>query len=405
MITSIKQLKGNRGEWGEAYAFCHVLGTGRIASTDDNLKVNERQIVSVESVKRREASDRNFEYLINTDEETVDIIKNGVKLRTVAQVEFENCAQVIFDGIKSLRGRSFAIPEADGFLQTIGCHKLKPSDTDKPDLVVHIFDPKTSSEYDMKYSVKCMAGSRPSLVNPSGLTYFYYELVDFDASGFHAVSTIPQNQVKNRVAACRDHSSSIRYRSLSPDAGTFKRNLARVHPYAESTLGYMILESYFVKGKHSRQILGRVKRSNPLDEEDASLYDIAFRQYLWAAFCGMVPSVDWAHKDTVDGFLLINEVGDTLSYPIVKRGAFEEHLIDTTCFDTPSTSSDRPTAKTGEIYECNSRYYLTLNLQIKYDANGAKAEHRPKVRCVKTANTSTSTGASAKCSTITFGYH
>lgn len=404
MVASSKQLRGNRGEWGEAYAFCHILGTGKIASTDDNLNVNENQIVSVASVKRQESFDRCFQYFINADE-TVDVVKNGVKMRTVPQAEFEKCSQVIFDGIKTLRGRSFAIPEADSFLQAIGCHKLKPSDTDKPDIVVHIFDLKTSSEYDMKYSVKCMAGARPSLVNPSGLTYFYYELVDFDSSDYRAVSEIPQNQVKKRVAACREHSSDIRYRSLSSEAGTFKRNLARVHPHAEATLGHMILESYSIKGKHSRQVLDRVKRLNPLKEEDTSFYDIAFRQYLWAAFCGMVPSVDWAHKDTVDGFLLINEIGDALSYPIVKRGAFEEHLVDTTYFDTPSTSKDRPTAKTGEINERNGRYYLSLNLQIKYDANGAKTEHRPKVRCIKQASGLTSDGMPVEYSTITFGYH
>ena len=404
MAASSKHLKGNRGEWGEAYAFCYILGTGKIESTDDNLNVQKNQIVSVASVKRQESPDRNFYYLINAEDETVDVVKNGVKLRTVPQIDFKDCALTIFDGIKTLRGSSFEIPEADSFLQMIGCHKLKPSDTDKPDIVVHIFDPKTSSEYDMKYSVKCMAGSRPALVNSSGLTYVHYELIDFDASDFYEVSMIPQNQVKKRVEACKAHSSEIRYDGLSSEAITFKRNLARVHPYAETTLGYMILESYSVKGKHSRQVLDRVKRLNPLDEDDTSLYDIAFRQYLWAAFCGMVPSIDWAHEDTVDGFLLINEVGDALSYPIVKRGAFEEHLIDTTCFDTPSTSKGRATAQTGEIYERNGKYYLSLNLLIKYDANGAKTENRPKVRSIKKAGDKKSDGPSVEYSTITFGY-
>lgn len=405
MMNGDNHLKGNRGEWGEAYAFCYILGTGKITATDDDLIAHENQSVLVKSVTRQESPDRTFQYEIDDKSSTVSVIKNGLKLCSIPQSEFESNALVIFESIKTLKGRTFEIPKVTTFLKKIGCHKLKPSDTDKPDITVRIYEPIASLEYDMKYSVKCMAGSRPALVNSSGLTHVQYELIDFTDDDYNQLCAIPQNQVKKRVEACKAHSSSIRFAGFTQEASTFKRNLARVHPYAETTLGYMILESYTVKGKHSRQILERVKRLNPLNEADTSLYDIAFRQYLWAVFCGMVPSIEWHHKDTVDGFLLINAIGDVLSYPIVKRGAFEEHLVDATCFDTPSTSKKRAASKTGSIYKQNGKYHLSLNLLIRYDANSAKAQNRSKVRCIKKAPRSSSSPQMVNNETITFGYH
>ena len=365
-------LKGNRGEWGEAYAFCQLLGSGIVIPTDDGLRVDKTKRLLVISLARHETSNCTMTYMLNKSEATVSVSRNGTFERMVPQTDFAEHADVIFDAIKTKGGRTFSIPEVEGFLRMVGCNKLKPSDTDKPDIFLEVYDPLTASTQSMKYSVKCMAGARPSFVNSSGLTYFHYELEGLTERNFEDIESIPHGRVKQRVEMCRDRSSNVTYRRLSYNAETFRTNLTRVHPYAEATLGYLILESYSVRGKRCKTVLDRVKHNNPLGLPDSSLYEIAFKQYLWAAFCGMVPSVDWRHEDTVDGFLLVDVVGDVLSYPIVKRMAFEEHLIDSTYFDTPSTASNRITCHTGDLYEEDGHYFLQLNLLIKYDANEAQ---------------------------------
>lgn len=357
---------GNRGEWAELYALCKLLGDGCLYNADANLEKNEAQRAEIEAIIRQEDEDRKLEYRIEREEGQVLVLLNGCLLRTLPRSLFAETAVLMLRILRNRKGRAFEIPEIEGFVDAIGIAKLKPSGTEKPDMIVEIFDPRTSSRYTTSYSIKSFIGAKPSLVNSSALTYFFYELVGFDDEDFDEVSKIPANKVKRRVKACRELASDVRFAHLSPDAGVFHENLMRVHPYAEATLGYLVLESYAVRGKHSLDVLANVMRENPMGYDSPSMYEDAYREYLWAAFFGMVPSKPWGRRDSVDGYLLINEEGTPLSYLVVKRNAFGDHLLEATSFDTPSTSPGRPTCDTGTVFYENGSYYLALNLQIKY---------------------------------------
>lgn len=360
------KLSGNRGEWSELYALCILLGEGKLHHADTDLSVNESQHVEILSILRKESNDRELEYRIEKEAGAIEVYLNGRLYRTVPQSEFSDTASTMLEILRGRKGHAFSIPELDTFIDAIGITKLKPSDKDKPDITVQIFDPRTAAEFTMNYSVKSFLGSSPSLVNASALTYFYYELVGFDESAYIQVSSLPRREVKKRVLLCNKLASDIRYAHLSKEAETFHNNLLQVHPYAESTLGYMLLDSNFVRGKHSRDILTKLTADNPMHYESPNLYEVAYRDYLWAAFFGMVPSIPWFGRDSVDGYLLIDKNGRALSYLVVKKNSFSDHLLDASHFDTPSTDPKRATCDTGFVFEENGKYYLTLCLQIKY---------------------------------------
>lgn len=359
------KISGNRGEWGELYALCKLLSEGVLHNSGEDLQSTTTQNL-VLSIIRKESDERDLEYVINRDISNVEIYLNGRLFRTVPQAEFALKAAELHNYLESKKGPSFDIPEFNDFIDMIGVTKLKPSDTDKPDITVKVFDSRTGSEYITRYSIKSFFGANPTLVNSSALTYFYYELVDFSDSDYESVASLPRNKVKQRVALCKKLASEVRYSHLSEYADVFHQNLLRVHPYAEATIGYMILESYAIRGKRSLPILEAVAATNPMNYEDVALYQDAYIDYLWAVFFGMIPSVAWENRDSVDGFLIVEPDGSMLSQLVVRKNTFADHLLSSTNFDTPSTSPGRATADTGCVFERDGKYYLTLSLQIKY---------------------------------------
>lgn len=376
-------LKGNRGEWGVIYALCYLLGTGRIDITNDHLSAKAGEGSKIIDVVRSESPSDVLCYSLDEQNETVRITGNSMHIDCVSQNDFMEVAYTIFDAIKINGGRSFSIPEVNQFLYSIGCHKLKPTVDVRPSLEVHILDPCTLVRRKMLFNVKCMAGARPTLANASGLTYIYYKVEGLDQHDYSDIAGIPQGKVKERVVACQRLAKSIEYQGLSEDAMEFRHNLRTVHPYAEKAIAYMVLESYAVRGRHSRIVLERVRQINPLGIRDTSIYTEAYREYLWAVFCGMVPSTPWSNHTWFDGLLLIDVVGNVFAFPTDDITTFKNHLLDATLLETPSTKANRSTAHTGEVISIDGDYRLTLNIQIRYDADIAKPVNKIRPICVR----------------------
>lgn len=391
------RFSGNKGEWGELYALCKLLGDGRLYNADADLSKNESQNVEIRAIHRPESEDRTLEYRVDADDRLIRVFLNGQLLRTLPQQLFIDTSKNMLEILRNRKGAAFEIPELDEFIDAIGVTRLKPSGTEKPDIFVDIFDSRTASEYTVSYSIKSFIGAKPSLVNSSALTYFFYELIGFTDEDYEAAIQIPAKKVKQRVKICRELADEVRYSHLSPGATTFHENLMRVHPYAEAVLGSLVLESYAVRGKHSADVLANVTTSNPLHYENPHFYEDAYREYLWAAFFGMHPSKPWDRRDSVDGFLLITSAGEALSYLVAKRNTFSDHLLEASSFDTPSTAADRPTCDTGAIFQQDGKYYLALNLQIKYQGK-LKLSQKQEIR-FGTIDLSQEASMSASCET------
>lgn len=81
--------------------------------------------------------------------------------------------------------------------------------------------------------------------------------------------------------------------------------------------------------------------------------DIAFIGKKVAVFCD---SEFW------HGYVIVKEDGDVLAYHIYNRGAFETYLLNNTKLERGSTSRHG----FASIYKDNGKYYINLNLQIRF---------------------------------------
>ena len=61
-------------------------------------------------------------------------------------------------------------------------------------------------------------------------------------------------------------------------------------------------------------------------------------------------------------YIIVREDGEILCYHLFNRNEFETYLINNTKFETASTSRH----EFGSIYKDNGKYYIKLNLQVRF---------------------------------------
>ena len=61
-------------------------------------------------------------------------------------------------------------------------------------------------------------------------------------------------------------------------------------------------------------------------------------------------------------YIIVREDGEVLCYHLFNRNEFETYLINNTKFETASTSRH----EFGSIYKDNGKYYIKLNLQVRF---------------------------------------
>ena len=77
----------------------------------------------------------------------------------------------------------------------------------------------------------------------------------------------------------------------------------------------------------------------------------------------LLPSKTWdGTADATGGYIIVREDGEVLCYHLFNRNEFENYLLNNTKFETGSTSRHG----FGSIYKDNGKYYLKLNLQVRF---------------------------------------
>ena len=111
--------------------------------------------------------------------------------------------------------------------------------------------------------------------------------------------------------------------------------------------------------------LDAVKAKNPLRYNLTAhpCYEYKIKKLLAESALGMVPSKPWTGKaDATGGYIVVREDGEVLCYHLYNRNEFENYLVNSTKFETPSTKR----YDLGKIYKKNNEYFVKLNLQIRF---------------------------------------
>lgn len=357
------KLSGNKGEWSEIYVFLRLLEIGKLYAADADLNKMDDIFYKIIHVIRTEGADQ-LEFQIDRASGVVSVVKEATVLASAPFDEFKQAADHLYDVIVAANASSFPVQETEDFLETINVHTLKAKSTDKSDIKIKIHDIDTGIDSIQGFSIKSRLGSPSTLINAGKTTNFIYEVTgpvtDFVMTEFNTCSKL----FRDRFAALTRRGCDIAYVGMEND--TFEGNMLLIDGDLPKICAHM-LKSFFANGIATiSKSLDNMVETNPMRYNltmGHPFYHYKFKKLLSECALGMLPSKTWdGTADATGGYIVVREDGEVLCYHLFNYNEFENYLLNNTKFETGSTSRHQ----FGSIYKDNGKYYLKLNLQVRF---------------------------------------
>lgn len=358
-------LSGNKGEWSEIYAFLRLLEAGKLYAADADLNKMDDVFYNIINILRTENIGL-LEFRVNQNTGNVSVFNTGTSEELICLPfgEFKRVADMLYDDIISAETSSFESEDTEDFLNRIGVNTLKAKSSDKADIRIKIHDINTGYESVQGFSIKSRLGSASTLVNAGKTTNFIYEVVgdpsDELIDGFENCSTL----FKRKLAYLGGKGCGLKYVGMENDI--FKSNLLLIDGDLPKICAYMLLAYYATGINTVEKSLELMVFENPMGYDLSKghpFYQYKFKKLLTESALGMLPSKTWdGTADATGGYIIVREDGEVLCYHLFNRNEFENYLVKNTKFETASTGKHG----FGSIYKENGRYYLKLNLQIRF---------------------------------------
>lgn len=364
-VLDMPKLSGNKGEWSEIYAFLRLLEIKKLYAADAELNKKDNMFYNIINIIRTEPIGK-LEFRINRTDDTVTIVntEGNTELLTLPCEEFKLAADRLYHEIVSATASSFELPDMTDFLNSLSVRTLKAKSSDKADIRIKIHDINTGYETIQGFSIKSRLGSPSTLINAGKTTNFIYEITgninDDIMNEFNTCS----KKFKDRFEVLNNNSCDIKYASMENDM--FESNLLLIDGDLPKICAYMLKEYYSSGVNTVRNSLDSLNEHNPLNYDLSKghpFYEYKFKKLLAECALGMLPSKVWdGTADATGGYIIVREDGEVLCYHLFNRNEFEIYLINNTKFETASTSRH----SFGSIYNENGKYYLKLNLQVRF---------------------------------------
>lgn len=369
----------NKGEWSELYAFIKLLKDGKIYAADENVNRIENVYFPIMKLIREEIKNEKIDYYpgkkirIYKDAQLIEEF-NADSLEKRIKIIYER----IFTGSRGNASGAFEIPETDEIMKQMHITKVKASSGKKVDLTMQIHDINTGYSPIVGFSIKSQIGNPSTLLNAGKNTRFTYEIFGIDDNDMEEINAINKSIVREYIKA-RMHrlflsATAVKYYGMK-DA-IYEDNLIMIDTNLPAIYGEMIL-NYFrtlnkkVSGCEELSII--LSEQNVFNYRKTDVYRYKIKKLLCAAALGMTPGKPWDGLDmATGGYIIIKKDGDVLCYHIYNRNYFEEYLIKNTNFDHPSTSK----FDYGYIYKKNNRYFIDLNVQIRFRNINSKSKNK-----------------------------
>lgn len=359
------KLSGNKGEWSEVYAFLRLLEIKKLYAADADLNKIDNVAYNIINIIRTEPIGK-LEFRINRIDDTVSAVEvdNENVLLTLPCSEFKNAADNLYSEIISANTSSFELQDTEDFLARLNVETLKAKSTDKADIRIKIHDINTGYQAVQGFSIKSRLGSPSTLINAGKTTNFVFEVTgeinDDVQNDFNSCS----KKFRDRFALLTRCNCDIKYCSI--DNCIFEGNLKLIDGDLPEICAYMLKEYYSLGINSVKNSLEFLNVHNPIRYDLSKghpFYEYKFKKFLTECALGMLPSKVWeGTADATGGYIIVREDGEVLCYHLFNRNEFETYLVNNTKFETASTSR----FDFGSIYKENEKYYLKLNLQIRF---------------------------------------
>ncbi len=348
-------IKGNKGEWSEVYALFKLLGEEKIFAGDENLNKIADLFFPIIKILRTEES--SFEYLCK---DSKIIVKNKEKEFIILVQKFQENSIKLLEAIKKSSGSSFAVPEIENFLATFNSKKLKAKSSVKTDITIMIHDLRTNQTPLLGFSIKSQLGGPSTLLNAGSTTNFIYEIKNLDKETVQKVNALSSFKDKFKLL------EKVKIAFSDTQNKIFRNNLILIDSSLDKILASVALKYYKTQDSRLDSLTKRITLENPMKFEinsNPEIYSYKIKRFLTDVALGMMPSKPWSGKyDTTGGYLVIKGDGEVLCYHIYNRNEFENYLLKNTKLETPSTTRH----DFGKIHEKDGRFFIKLNLQIRF---------------------------------------
>lgn len=353
-------IKGNKGEWSELYVLLYLLGVGKLYAANDKVEKIEDVYFPILKILRNDSQGK-VDYLIKNETE-VEILLNDSSIGKFSAETFRTEANHLYNQIKLGANRAFSIDRTESFMNRILAYRLAAPSTDKTDITLQVHDINTGYNPIMGFSIKSELGNPPTLLNASGATNFIYEvkgISDVDMERINSIDT--RTKILERINEIYNLGGSIEYKGTANDI--FAMNLMLIDSRMEDIVAAMLLYSYRNNEIDCTELLKNIDDDNPLNFPREGFYSFKFKKLLSAIALGMKPSALWDGIDEANGgYIIVASNGDVLAYHLYNRNFFEQYLLDNTRLERASTSRHGYAS----IYKENDKYYIKLNLQIRF---------------------------------------
>lgn len=367
-MANDNEITGNRGEWGELYAFLRLACDGELYGANADLSRDPEMVLKVLRVARV-VKGKTFSVLPNLAGQSVTLSYDKTITEKVPALKrrLSQLLNVILTEESS--SGSFACPDMEAFLREIGVAVIKADSKKKRDLDVTVKDNHTGGAQTYGFSVKSEFKAKATLLNASQTTLFRFKvegITEEDARRLNAYRGPTRYRERMREL--------LRLGAKITPAGmrskTFFRNLLMLDDGLPDIVARLLLHwrqrESDAEGSLSlsiSELCDSLAENNPRDYPDTSLYRHKICRLLHASALGMLPGSPWDDRDdATGGVIVVKENGELVAFYVYNRARFSEYLINNTKLDTPS---ERNGAQLLLEWE-NGKCYFDLGLQIRF---------------------------------------
>jgi type II restriction enzyme len=356
-------ITGNKGEWSEIYTLFKLLGDTVMYPGNEKIEKISNIIYPIIKILRSE-SNGDYEYSIK---DNIVIISGNEEILKIPISLFKEKAIILLETIKTNSSGTFAIPEIQGFMESINCISLKAKSSEKTDIRIVIHDERTNQKPLLGFSIKSQLGSPSTLLNAGKTTNFIFKIENVELTLkdiLHINNIDSRSKIKDRIQAIYDRGGKFEF--VKADKQIFTNNLILIDSLLPQIISEIVFGFYTTGNSTMIDLLSVIETKNPLNFDTSNhhqFYTYKLKRFLTDIALGMMPSKVWTGEyDATGGYLIVKADGDVLCYHIYNRNVFENYLISNTKLETASSSRHG----FGEIYKEEEALFFKLNLQIRF---------------------------------------
>lgn len=378
MVSTIKGMTLNKGEWAEFYVMLKLLGEGKLYTADKMLKKKLDSYLDILKVIRQEYETQVLEYIVDEKGAAVTIKPQGSDevFEVVPMRQFSENALTLFNSIKYAKGSSVAAPDSVcEFAQFIYVSKpkapavkaLKKLFGGKNDIIIEVRDGQTAIVSVMGFSIKSKFGQNATLFNAGSSSQFLFKLSNCNDQTMAEFNAIKDGNGRG-WSLCKEYLSShnIGMEFDRTQYPTYGNNLFLVRESMAKILAWCVYDRLVVSstGYGVMETVERMAEANPLRVPSPAIYyEKALKDFLMAGFTGMTAGNEWDGKEQVNGgYIVVMDDGDVICYHSSDRETFRDYLYRNTYFEY--VSADK--YLWSRIIKIDGEYFLPLNISVRF---------------------------------------